>query len=118
MFSPLLFLRAIAIRMMFGWDVVVHPNHLVYRSAFRNQVIPRDAIEKVVVEDGKSSSGLNNLMVVNVYRHESTKTALKLFNCFKPTPERPSPFGFKRMEDVARELSDCLGTSREQQASA
>jgi hypothetical protein len=104
--------------MIFGWDVVVHSNHLVYRSAFRNQVIPRDAIEKVSVEEGKSSNGLNNLMVLNVYRHESTKTTLKLFNCFKPTPERPSPFGFQRMKDVARELSDWLGTSREQQASA
>lgn len=117
-FAPLIAYLAVAIRMIFGWDLVVHPDHLVYRAAFRNWTIPRDSIERVVVEAGKSSARLNNLMVVNVYQHDSARTTLKLFNCFRPTAERPSPFGFQRMNDMAKELTDWLGTTQEQRSKA
>jgi hypothetical protein len=111
-FAPLIGYLAVAIRMMVGWDVVVHQDHFVYRSAFRNRAIRRDAIDKILVEQGKSSIGLSNLLVVNVYMFDSTKTTLKLFNCFRPTAERPTPFGLQRMRDLANGLTDWLGPVR------
>jgi hypothetical protein len=101
-FVPVVYFLGVAIRMMFGWDLVIHQDHLVYRAAFRNYQIPRNAIDRVVVEDGKSSVGLNNLLVVNLYLLDSSKRTLKLFNCFRPTAERPIPIWISADDGLSR----------------
>jgi hypothetical protein len=102
---PCLIVAALSTRVVFGYDVVVHEDCLVYRAAWRNYRIDRASVRSVQVEPARSSSGLANLMVVNVHQRGGQISPLKLFGCFRPTAESPSPIGYQRMLEMARELS-------------
>jgi hypothetical protein len=108
---PLLFILAIGVRTIFGWDVVVEENQLIYRSAFRNLRVPRSDIVAVTVDEGRSAARLQNLMVVNLHMRDSTQVPLKLFNSFRPRPDAPNPLGFQRLNQMASELNSYIKTS-------
>ena len=113
---PVMFICPVALtlRTFLGFDATIDDHQLVYRAAWRSYSIPRTQISSARVEDGQSSAGLNNLMTVKLHlNHEvdfplnhGAIFPLKLFNCFRPTPEVSEPIGYRRMCEMADEITE------------
>jgi hypothetical protein len=110
MWIPVALFLALMVRTICAFDIKVDDTGLTYRTTFRNYRFEKDRIGSFSLEEGRSTAGFSNLLMVNMNFHDATTRALKLFSCFRPTPESPTPNGFQRMKTMTAELNEWLGS--------
>ena len=98
-------IAALVLRTIFGFDLLATEHQLIYRAALRTYRIDRPLVASVSVDDDHSSWGLNNLKVVNLHQMDGTIFPLKLFNSFRPSEASPEPVGYRRMQNMAQDLT-------------
>jgi hypothetical protein len=97
-------------RTIYGLDVRVQDEGLTFRSMFRTRYFPKDSITSFSLDDGRSSAGLSNLLIVNMNLKGSITVPLKVFNSFRPkSDDNQVPLGFQRIKDMTADLNRWLG---------
>jgi hypothetical protein len=109
---PLLAVIALVGRTIYGLDVRVQSDGLTLRSMWRTRYFPRDSIKSFSLDDGRSSAGLSNLVMINMHLQGSDTVPLKVFNSFKPKGDDGQlPLGFQRIKSMTADLNRWIGES-------
>ena len=105
---PLALFLTLIVRTLYALVVITNPGQLTYRAQLRTYHVPKSVIRAASLDQGKSSVGRSNLMVVNLHLRDGSSMPLKVFNCFRPTPEASSPLGFERIKRMTSDLNGWL----------
>jgi hypothetical protein len=100
---------AIVARALYGFKIVVSTDRLTYRAMWRTYGYPKSLMLSASLDKGKSTSGISNMMIANLHLRDGNTVPLKLFCCFRPTPEAPSPIGYRLLQDMTSDINKWVG---------